>query len=391
MKKNSPTRLRWLFIRARNEFRRRHRQAYEKAIRIWQGEDVEFAISERAPTYPPTIMCLERNTVEVTGFLERLRRRLLRNTVNPAWTTRRSAGKKLRIKGYLDFSTIEEISTSAALVLAAEYERVVSLVGSPPPLINLDEWNFDVFGRLLQLGFFTSVGITPKIPEQLVTSNQDVMTLHFLSGSNAEETEAANKMLMELGNFLDPDHELPEEITVPLTGALSEAMINVRRHAYPSNHRFAHKHINRWWLTGSADRKGRKLTVVIYDQGATIPITYSKLSSATHIREWISKQVSGQPQSPFAMDGLHIAAAAKFGNSQTEKSYRGKGLPDMQNAIDQCENGRLMILSRGGRYVYEGPNKSEVSSFPSSIGGTLIEWTLNLPSGNGPKVHHDIG
>ncbi|OWV79565.1 hypothetical protein ATY77_26625 [Rhizobium sp. R634] len=332
-------------------------------------------------------MCLERNTVEVTEFLENLRRRLLRPIANPKWLTKTTGNSLQKVKGYLDFGAIKEISTAAALVLAAEYERVVSIIGEPPPLINLDEWNEDVILRLWQLGFFTTIGITPK-PDQFMTSSEDVMTLRFLSGSNAQETEAADKMLVELGNFLDPDNDLPEEIRLPLTTALSEAMINVRRHAYPDDHRFRFKHINRWWLTGSADRARRKLTVVIYDQGATIPITYSKLSESLDIREWILSIVRIAPKSdnPFAEDGARIAAAAKFGNTQTGKSYRGKGLPDMQNAIDCCENGRLTILSRGGRYVYEGKDRTSIASYPCSIGGTLIEWTLTLPSDPGRTV-----
>ncbi|WP_141103920.1 ATP-binding protein [Rhizobium sp. R634] len=387
MKRNDFQRRHWHRSRAANELRRRNRGKHAKRIRIWVGEDVAFAISSRAPTKPPAIMCLERNTVEVTEFLENLRRRLLRPIANPKWLTKTTGNSLQKVKGYLDFGAIKEISTAAALVLAAEYERVVSIIGEPPPLINLDEWNEDVILRLWQLGFFTTIGITPK-PDQFMTSSEDVMTLRFLSGSNAQETEAADKMLVELGNFLDPDNDLPEEIRLPLTTALSEAMINVRRHAYPDDHRFRFKHINRWWLTGSADRARRKLTVVIYDQGATIPITYSKLSESLDIREWILSIVRIAPKSdnPFAEDGARIAAAAKFGNTQTGKSYRGKGLPDMQNAIDCCENGRLTILSRGGRYVYEGKDRTSIASYPCSIGGTLIEWTLTLPSDPGRTV-----
>ncbi|MCF1450157.1 ATP-binding protein [Agrobacterium vitis] len=392
MKKNSFAKRIWHCRRAANERRRRNRGGHDIRIRIWHGEDVQFAISSRAPTKPPAIMCLERNTVQVTEFLERLRRRLLRPINSPTWLTRKRGSALTKVKGFLDFAAIDEMSTSAGLVMAAEYERVVSIMGEPPPLINLDEWRDDVFLRLWQLGFFSTIGIAPTVSNQIMTANEDVMTLKFLSGSNAEETEAADKMLVELGRFLDPGNELPEEIQLPLTTALSEAMINVRRHAYPEDHKFRFKHINRWWLTGSADRARRKLTVVIYDQGATIPITYSKLSESVDIREWILSRVGLAPKSdnPFAEDGARIAAAAKFGNTQTGKSYRGKGLPDMQNAIDCCENGRLMILSRGGRYVYEGKDRTSIASYPCSIGGTLIEWTITLPSDTERAEQHGI-
>lgn len=382
MKKPTQRFSKWLRLRARNQLRRCNRTAARIPVRVWQGDEIEYAISTKTPTVPPVFMCLDRNEIEVPVFLEKLRRRLLRNVLRPQWLVKQSKGRTF-IKGFLDFSRIQEISTSAALVLAAEYERIVRFVGSPPPLINLDEWNDDVFKRLFELGFFEIIGTTPPNPETYLTADTDIMTLRFISGSNAAETRLAGEMLMRLAEFLDPDHHLPEEISVPLTSALSEAMSNVREHAYPSDYRFRFRHIRRWWLTGSADRRNRTLTVVIYDQGATIPVTYSRLSSLAHVRKWIDERVAsvtGSPKHPFQNDGLQIAAAVKFGSSQTEEPHRGKGLPDMKFAIDQCKNGKLTILSRGGRYVYNGlTGQSTHSSYGASIGGTLIEWTMTLP------------
>lgn len=384
MKKNNDRWKRWHYLRAENQSRRSGRVRKLFPIQIWQGQDVEFGFSTRPPSFPPSLMCLDRNAIEVTNFLEGLRRRLLRAPNRAVWGVGQSRTKTRLIRGFLDFAAITEISTSAALVLAAEYERIVTFIGKPPPIINLDRWKEDVFQRLLQLGFFSSIGIA-KLDAHLVTGNDDVMTLRFLSGSNAEETAEADKMLTELGSFLDPNQELSEEMRLPLMSALTEAMVNVRRHAYPADHQFRFKHISRWWLTGSADRVQRKLTVVIYDQGATIPITYANHSNSQSIKEWIDDVVAKTfrlqqiEKHPFALDGVKIAAAAKFGNSQTGKSYRGKGLPDMHRAIDVCKKGRLMILSRGGRYVYRGQNDLEITEYPSSIGGTLIEWTIFLP------------
>ena len=112
-------------------------------------------------------------------------------------------------------------------------------------------------------------------------------------------------------------------------------------------------------------------------------MTYSKLSALDHVQKWVKDTfaaVMGEEAHPLQNDGIHIAAAVKFGNSQTEETYRGKGLPDMKFAIDQCKNGTLTILSRGGRYVYNGlTGHSTHSSYTASIGGTLIEWTMTLP------------
>lgn len=347
---------------------------------MWIDGEIEYAISSKAPTSPPQIMCLDRNELEVTQFLERVRRRMLQGAGRATWHTAKGRRGR-RIRGFLDCSRILEISTSAALVFAAEYERLAALIGSPPPLVNLHDWNENVFKRLFELGFFQSIGVTPDQPDLLLSADQDIMTLRFLSGSNAADTKRAGEMLMELGSFLDPTQSLPEEIKVPLTSALSEAMINVSQHAYPSDYRFNYRHVSRWWLTGSANRKTRTLTIVIYDQGATIPVTYSRLPKLDTIISWIDSNFSKSGSHPFENDGVNLAAAVRFGNSQTDKPNRGKGLPDMKFAIDQCKNGKLTILSRGGRYVYNGlTQKSEHSSSTASIGGTLIEWSLTLPS-----------
>ena len=138
MKKPTQRFSKWLRLRARNQLRRCNRTAARIPVRVWQGDEFEYAISTKTPTVPPVFMCLDRNEIEVPVFLEKLRRRLLRNVLRPQWLVKQSKGRTF-IKGFLDFSRIQEISTSAALVLAAEYERIVRFVGSPPPLINLDE------------------------------------------------------------------------------------------------------------------------------------------------------------------------------------------------------------------------------------------------------------
>ncbi|MFC5385151.1 hypothetical protein ACFPLB_04125 [Aquamicrobium segne] len=284
------------------------------------------------------------------------------------------------MRSYIDFAQIEEISTSCALVLAAEYERIKSFTDGPTPIVNLHQWSTPVFNRLWQLGFFPLVGVTESSLAEQVEEDERSMTLKFFSGSNAEETEQADKMLQRLAQFIDPENELPIEIAIPLNSALSEAMVNVRAHAYPANFRFHYRHINRWWFTGSADRINRTLTVAIYDQGATIPVTYPPRATADKVRAFLAENWPFQESHIYAADAVHIEAAMRYGNTQTGRANRGKGLPQMQEVIDACGTGRLMILSRGGRYTYRNAGKSERSAFQSSIGGTLIEWTVKIPS-----------
>jgi len=185
-------------------------------------------------------------------------------------------------------------------------------------------------------------------------------------------------MLLELARFIDPGNQLPRKFSLPLNSALSEAMVNVRMHAYPDNYRFQFKHIDRWWITGSADRVSRTITIAIYDQGASIPVTFARLNAREAARAYIEQSIRKVSDHPFQQDGIHIEAAMKYGRSQSGLTQRGKGLPQMQEAIDVIGNGRLVILSRGGAYIYED-GRSELRTFRYSVGGTLIQWSLQVP------------
>lgn len=81
-------------------------------------------------------------------------------------------------------------------------------------------------------------------------------------------------------------------------------------------------------------------------------------------------------------DGDYIAEAMKMGRTSTDKEWHGKGLPQMVDLIDLFSGGSLTILSRGGDCRYAHQSNVSALSRRSSIGGTLIEWKLLLPSGD---------
>ena len=97
--------------------------------------------------------------------------------------------------------------------------------------------------------------------------------MKIITGRNATELREACRNIQELCKFIGNGKMLSEDIEISLNNAISEAMTNVAKHAYPATHPFKHKHVNRWWITASADRKTAELTIIIYDQGASIPVT----------------------------------------------------------------------------------------------------------------------
>ena len=137
-------------------------------------------------------------------------------------------------------------------------------------------------------------------------------------------------------------------------------------------------------MSARADRGSNKLTIVVYDQGATIPGTLPH-------RDWFQRQVSSIMKAIIpsfdygkqrTIDHEFINYSMKKGKTQTGDAQRGLGLPQMRDLIDICPDGTLSVVSRQGLYRYA--KGTGVFKCPLKIGldGTLIEWELTLPRGN---------
>ncbi len=365
----------------------RNKIKYRHLVHIWQGEHVEIVQAQLEPDLPPECLCLAKNRKDTLAFLSSLRNNFdgLRHTLvrRPAgkWIIPpRRGGEHKRIKSYCDFSKISEISTSSGLIIAAEYDRMAMLIGEPPPTVNLHEWNGQVVTGLLDMGFFATVGLTAKSVEKF-SEEGEVRTMKFISGTNANELQQASESIHQLVPFLQSGEQISDEKQIGLNSALSEAMINVERHAYPTDHDFCYRHVNKWWVTASANRKTKMLTIALYDQGASIPITFPKTKRSDTIIYALKRMVLEKPNFDFENDSAYIEAAMQPGKSQTGESHRGFGLPEMKDLVDIFGAGSLTIFSRGGVCTYDANGKFTRASYPNSIGGTLIEWTLGL-SGN---------
>ena len=387
----------WLINRARIEAKKpartRNRQKRSHLVRAWYGGDVEEVISENAPKIPPLEICLSTNPDETLEFISEWRNKFKSllpslegisfswfKNPKPARSKRSPRGKR-RIEGYTDFGQIVRFSTAPALVFTAEYDRLRTLMNDVPPTINLDEWKDSVYQRLYEIGFFEILGLTEKKVSERYSTSGHVRTMKIISGTNSAELAQASQSILELCDFLGEDRQIQEEVEIALNNALSEAMINVSRHAYPSDHIFKFRHIGKWWVTASVDRVSRELTVVIYDQGASIPVTFAQKSWTQKARDFLTAFVVMKPSFEFENDGTYIEGAMQPRSSQTGKAFRGLGLPEMKDLVDICGRGSLRIFSRGGECYYEAGRPLQRQARNHSIGGTLIEWTLHLREG----------
>jgi anti-sigma regulatory factor (Ser/Thr protein kinase) len=289
------------------------------------------------------------------------------------------------IKSYFDFGTIENLSTAAALVITSVYDRAKRLCGSVPPAINLEDWGDDAFKVFYEIGFFELIGHVhgahPSVRYHDIDDGR-YRLMQIMSGQNANELEDVADGISGLLEYLGHGNASLGDLSVEINGALGEAMINVARHAYPPEYKAKtfQRSVGRWWITGRADRDSNTLTIVVYDQGATIPGTLPRRVWFKELIDYIKRTIVYADAPNVNLDHEYIAYSMRRGKTQTLEPGRGEGLPQMQELIDFCGSGWLRIFSRSGAYSYDSAGGVTKLKLPIPIEGTLVEWELKLPS-----------
>ena len=340
----------------------------------------------------PEDFCLETNYAEVSAFLHDLRITTHSNLED--WINKgRPRNRSKRVNDWHDVSTIKRITPSAALVLTAEYDRIRRISGSKWFAINIDKWSPEVLSVLDQLGLFEIMEVNKSakcLNAPLGKANLFVLPMRSgdkVIGSEADDmnrelaTVAIEAAYHPKSSGMGVEKE-PEEWLNKAAGIyaiLIEAMDNVITHAYPAGHVSEFRTLRRWWMTAAIDRGERKLTVAIYDQGISIPVSLPTWQNYGKLQRF-ARRVFGRSHNPRdqTQDGEAIRIATRVAVSATRRSYRGKGLAVMAEFIHQCRDGRLRILSRCGECLYTKRDGYTVRSHPLSIGGTLVEWEVLL-------------
>lgn len=380
-------------MRRRSNVRPRPKKGKKSKAHIvsaWDGQAYEKIVCLDSPWQPPSNICIHSNLNETLDFLKIVRDQIcLKHSFagrqQRVWIKRR-ANRLPTIRTYIDFSQIEEFGAAPALVLAACYDRTRQKVGNAPPAIDFENWSPQAFQVLFEIGFFDLIGHLQDDISATYRRYQDdrTKTLGAISGTNANGLEAASEAVSELLEYLKASESVSKTFLPEINSAVSEAMINVARHAYPEGYAAESPYIclDRWWMTAKADRVEGTLTIAIYDQGATIPGTLPK-------REWFNEMVANimsslvksfEPhEKPNLIDHEFINYSMKVGKTQTGNARRGLGLPQMRELIDLCPEGKLSIISRSGLYVYMKGTGVYKRALTTELEGTLLEWELTLP------------
>lgn len=312
--------------------------------------------------YAPNAMNLERDYSSTMGFIYQLRRQAfeLGNFSNFS-----------RVNVIADLSTCASIDLPAALLTAAEFDRV-RRVKNIRPQIYSDRWCDDVRDRMTELGLPDLVAATnkPRIPSHKLP---DIEFVRFRSANEIDPVEAA-----ALQSEIAAKAGIDDPATLSSLEPLIEAVSNAHQHAYPDDEGDCQLPFQRrWWAAGEFNRASNRLRFAVYDQGVGIPKTLPKKGYWGRFQSLLSDR------NLELTDADLIAGALDVGRSATDLPGRGLGLDRIRKIAEQMPNGRLQIWSGGGLVRYAGKGSQQPADWQrvnlsAPFSGTLIEWQFDL-------------
>lgn len=272
----------------------------------------------------------------------------------------------------IDFKPLQKITPAAALVLAAELHRwnVTHPALNLQP-IDVELWNADVRKHLDEIGFFRLLRVARPTA---AVGPSGITFLSLYSGSKVEGPQVDELQVKIQGLAGEVENELR------MYDGLIEAMTNVVNHAYAQVTK-----LKLWWMTASFDESTRRLTLMMFDHGRGIPITLPRVTRRERLAGQLNSLLS-RIGGGLTDDASLIEAAISIDRSSSLEPNRGQGLRrDIQDFIQSGNvEGRLRILSNRGEYIFtrdeNGVNSQSRKNHVESIGGTFIEWYLQVPA-----------
>jgi hypothetical protein len=347
------------------------------------GQSYKAIAAARKPL--PNVLCLDSNTEETLEFLDSIWDEVLDRAM-VARARKASARKPSRpissgiprIGKYFDFTTLDFITPSAALILASLFQRSKFITGNKLQTIDEHKWSPIVAGVLTSIGFHDLLEMPSRSKVKLDFG--DLRLKKFVSGERADPDKpgALQEALTEL---------LPEEMREKLLdaepyGGMLEAILNSHSWAYPDDASFRYPVLPRWWLTGAVDVKTNTVIVCVYDQGVSIPVSLPRWTSWNTFelrgKKLIERLKLSRPIDHYSNDGLAIELAMKISRSNTNLPQHGKGLHTMVEVAQRARHGSLRIMSRNGEYVWETGKRPRSMTHEHPLRGTLVEWQLQL-------------
>ncbi|MBV8045685.1 MAG: hypothetical protein JO171_00915 [Paludibacterium sp.] len=207
-------------------------------------------------------------------------------------------------------------------------------------------------------------------------TDESVVNWRYLTGTQAEGEPIARMLqsYSDLASF-DPPEGLYEVLT--------EALTNVRQHAYPPGGDVPES-MQRWWLFSRfrepTNSRPGNLFIAVYDIGAGIQTTLKDQLQGSAER---LAQLGDDMQSLLRLGDSRrlqqvlLQHAIEHQRTSTGLAFRGHGLPEMRDFVQGTATGRLYIISGEAQYSCSpAQNVSDCITCDPAFPGTLILWDL---------------
>lgn len=210
----------------------------------------------------------------------------------------------------------------------------------------------DLVEQMLQsAGVIERLGLSPR----KVVNHNDVTRWHQFEGDDVDATP--------IEPFLEAVRAATNvEWQLGLGGCISEALTNVKKHAYSSGIP------SHWWMFATVNLDQRQIFVAMHDHGDSIPGTL--LAKPDLFDQVMLRKLRRGGD-------CELISAAAGGRTRTKLYYRGKGLPEMVEFTSRNATNALAIYSRRGYFQQRG-SVDRKGTLVEPVKGTLVIWTLNF-------------
>lgn len=291
----------------------------------------------------------------------------LLNILNSMVVALQRSGTKVK----LDFSKTVRMYPGGMLMLLAYLEVLLDLYPGRLKACCMP--------RSLAAQLMGHFGIATKLGLSAASSrprDDSVVTWKYLTGEVADGSK--------ISELIEGYRKLTSaEIPDGLYEALTEALTNVRQHAYPAGSNTPDA-LRRWWLFAKYEEPSGgnvgKLFVGVYDIGLGIQQSMRKhllpteklLDVTGTFLEWTGLEGTSK------LERLLLTEAVERNRSSTGLDFRGNGLPEMRDFVLKTTSGRLSIVSGSSQYTTLAKSQSSSANSSRPILGTLILWSIPL-------------
>lgn len=271
----------------------------------------------------------------------------------------------------LDFSRTKFLTAPGMLLFIAEVDRIKRIMG--------DKFDFRISNLkenvvrqvLIQIGFFDLCGYaTDKISRK--GFREDTRHWQFASGERVDDEANAA--------FDRIEGRIAKAAFKGIWKGLSEALVNSVQHAYlqPRGTNGPPMNLKRWWMF-TQERDG-KLTIAVCDLGIGIP-----RSLPLNWRDSVLSQIASKIAST-GPDVRAVRTALEVGKTRTMEGHRGRGLPEIWQAVRNFDGSGILIHSNHARLAWNAEERQEHErEFSNSVSGTLVMWTVPTIDGEEMK------